>query len=602
MPMADNVELIKEKINLVDYVERYVKLRKRGKNFSGLCPFHKESTPSFSVSPERQVWHCFGCGRGGDVFTFVMEKEGLDFRQSLEYLAKQAGIRLRFDKRRSEEDQRLFDVLEQTTRFFQDNLNNQKIGVKAMSYFTQERRINPELIQKFRLGYAPNSWEQTGKHLLDLGFSEKELESVGLIIRKDPVEGESGWYDRFRNRIVFPIKDRIGRIVGFSARTLDPDPKSAKYVNSPETKIFNKGCLLYGLSLAQETIRKLNYTILVEGHLDVISLHGIGVINVVATQGTALTQSQVELVKRLTNRIIVFFDSDEAGINATLKAIQSALVNNMEVKITTASFGKDADESIRNNPEQTIKDLKNSIDFYQFLLNTARDKINPHDYNVPVQIADFILPSVKIIKNQVKQEALLQKLAGDLNISVNALTREIQKLAEPTDLLSSNQGKAKAILTTKSKITRFEALWQSAGAMLLQIPSSLSKDARLIEVVKDLPEPEPSIPTTTLCMKMIQLLEEKGEITSPTLNSLLTPPELKLADLLALSKLGTITKDQESFLKNLGQIIRDIKIIHTKSQIAKTGRWEDDNQKRTTKLRKLIQELKELQLPPHGQI
>lgn len=366
--MSTTTEDIKARLNIVDVVGQYVKLQKAGSAWKANCPFHQEKTPSFNVNEERNMWHCFGCGKGGDVFAFVMEIEGLEFREALKLLAEKAGVELpeyRSDGRATAETKdRGLEILELATKFYEKQLWESVRG-QAMLAYLRERGLTDESIRTYRLGYAPDGWEHATKFLTSRGFRSEELEQCGLSLRGK--EGR-GFYDRFRDRIMFPIGDILGRIIGYSARVAPGgDENQAKYVNTPETNLYHKSRALYGLSIAKQVIKETGRTILVEGNMDVIALHQAGLPNVVAVSGTALTAEQLGILKRYGKKLALFFDMDKAGQAAAWKSAIAAFGLDFIVEAVALSSGKDAADVNRENPEllrQAVAEAKPAMRYF----------------------------------------------------------------------------------------------------------------------------------------------------------------------------------------------------------------------------------------------
>src|SRR3990167_7220635 len=332
--MNSPVAKIKERLSIEDVVSSYIKLERAGANLKAKCPFHNEKTPSFFVSPSRESYYCFGCGASGDIFTFVEEFEGLDFKGALKLLAARAGIVLEYQNKEEEsEKEKLYKALEESTLYFSNNLKENK---KVLEYL-KSRGLSEDTIKDFRVGFAKDDWRELYNYLKKEGYSDPELERAGLVIKS-----EKGFYDRFRGRIMFPISDSSGRIIAFSGRVFNGDKKSAKYINSPETPIFSKSSVLYGLDRAKESIRKNNFSILVEGQMDLLLSHQAGYRNTVATSGTALSEStetkenvvsNLGLIRRLSENLVLAFDGDKAGLHASERAGRIALSLGMDVKV-----------------------------------------------------------------------------------------------------------------------------------------------------------------------------------------------------------------------------------------------------------------------------
>ena len=348
--MTSPIEEIKSRLSIVDLVQAYIKLEKAGVNFKARCPFHNEKTPSFFVSPSRQAWHCFGCSSGGDHFEFVQKIENVEFPEALRILAEKTGVILhREDPQIRSERTRLLNLLNDAAKFYETNL----VRRKDVGLYLSERGMTGETAKHFRLGYAEPGWENLLGHLKTKGYSEFESEKVGLAIKK---EG-GGYYDRFRSRIMFPLFDSSGRTVGFSGRIFEKDASGqkdadSKYVNTPNTIFYDKSKLLYGFDRAKSEIRKQDTVILVEGQMDLIMSHQAGVMNAVAVSGTALTPEHLRSVRRLADNLIMSFDMDAAGINASERGVALAFAQGFDVKAIVLPHGKDPADLILDNPEE----------------------------------------------------------------------------------------------------------------------------------------------------------------------------------------------------------------------------------------------------------
>ncbi len=437
---------VKQRTDIVEVVSEYVSLQKAGRNFKALCPFHSEKHPSFFVFPEQQTWHCFGaCGTGGDVFSFVMKKEGIDFGQALRLLAQRAGITLSSPEiSKSAEDkkrERLFQINEAAAEYYRHLLFNTKAGEPARAYLSK-RKITPETMEKFRLGFSPDSWEALKKFLMSKGYEERELFEAGLIIEK---EG-GGNYDRFRNRLMFPICDIQGRVTGFGARVLDES--LPKYINSPQTPIFDKSGNLYGIDQAKLAARQKNLVIIVEGYMDVLRAHQHGWQNVVASMGTSVTEKQVAIVKRSSKNIALSLDADAAGEEATLRSAEvlidslekkvtpiptwSGLVKyenilNAEIKVIPLPQGKDPDKVIDESPDLWQNLVEQALPMLDFAFETIISKIDFNKAKDKSLAIQKLLPLVYEIKDPVRQAHYVQKLARRLTISESILAATLRK-------------------------------------------------------------------------------------------------------------------------------------------------------------------------------
>lgn len=417
--MSSSVDKIKEKLNITDVISSYIKLERAGGSFKARCPFHNEKTPSFFVSPDRDSYYCFGCGAKGDIFTFVGEFEGLDFKGALKVLAERAGVELVPENfKLKNERERLFVIMEEASVYFEKNLSSQS---EAISYL-KKRGLEDKTIKEWRIGYALPSWQGLESYLQSMNFSIAEMEKAGLV-KTD--SGRS--YDRFRDRITFPLFDSGGRVIAFSGRILHDDGKSAKYLNSPETELFSKSKTLYGFDKAKFAIKRLDYSILVEGQMDLIMCHQAGYSNAVASSGTALTVSHLEILKRLSNRVIFAFDADNAGFKASARAWQIALSLGMEVKIAELPKGFDPADLIlkdRNKWASSLKESKHIIDFYldQILAEETDER------KIAVKIKNEILPFISVLESNIEKAHYVSKICGKTGIKEEAMWDDLKKV------------------------------------------------------------------------------------------------------------------------------------------------------------------------------
>lgn len=436
---------IKEKLNIVDIVSAYVKLKPAGKNYIGLSPFTNEKTPSFYVSPDRGLYYCFSTSQGGDIFTFVEKMEGLDFRGALKVLAEKAGVSLRpEDRKKWEERDILFAVMEEATKFFQTQI---KTHPKSLEYL-HRRGLEDKTIESFRLGFAPADWRKLKDYLEAKGFSEKHVEHAGLI-KKTP----HGAYDRFRSRIMFPIFDTSGRVVAFSGRIFIEDisratedqKNAAKYLNSPDTPLFNKSEIFFGLDKAKNTIKKYDFAILVEGQMDLLLLHQIGYTNTVAGSGTALTDktqtkegllSHMGLIQRLTKNLLLAYDSDRAGINAARKAARIALSLGMNTKVIIMPNGVDpADYVLAHGKEGWATLVRSAVSIIELLAQRIMSE-ESDTFKIGRRIRDEVLPEIMCISSAVDQDHFLKKVSEITTIPYSALQKDMALIPAHSDSAS----------------------------------------------------------------------------------------------------------------------------------------------------------------------
>ena len=419
------VDEVKQGTDIVAVIAQYTTLSKAGRTLRALCPFHSEKHPSFFVYPEQQSWHCFGsCSTGGDVFSFLMKKENINFGETLRFLAQRAGVtipsKLGKDPERGKKE-RLYQVNEDATRYFHSQLLSSPLAEKARQYLTN-RAVLDKAITDFQLGFSPNSWEALKRHLSKMGYTNDELFDAGLITAS--ADGKA--HDRFRGRLMFPIRDDRGHITGFGTRVLDDS--SPKYINSPQTPIFDKSGSLYGINLAASAIRQLNKAVIVEGYFDVIIAHQYGFANVVASMGTAITDKQVNILKRLTGNLVLALDADSAGEEAMLRCVSYENTLDSELKVILLPEGKDPDDVIKENTStwQELAGKATPVVDYTFDINAAKlDLTTASDKSLA---ARRLLPIIAEIKDMVRQSHYLQKLASLINVNGRNLEAELRKI------------------------------------------------------------------------------------------------------------------------------------------------------------------------------
>lgn len=418
--MNSQTEEIKSKVDIVDIVSEHVQLKQSGANWKAPCPFHNEKTPSFMVSKEKQIWHCFGCGEGGDVFTFVQKIENVEFPEALKILAQKAGVTLkRLDPSLVSQKTKIMDITKLAADFYHKALLQSKEGKIARDYL-DKRLVLPETIEEFHIGYAPDSWDMLLNLLIKKGFRENDIFLAGLVVKND----RGKLYDRFRKRLMFPINDHNGNIVGFTGRILDSSQENqgGKYVNTPQTVIYNKSLIIYGLDKAKKEIKEKDLAVFVEGNMDAVSSHQAGVKNVIASSGTALTLEQLKILQRFTNNLALAFDADLAGQAAAQRGIDNALALGMNIKVIqlpeeiNGQKIKDPDDCIKQGTkfwEKAIKDAASIMDFYFAKVFKQYDKENPLEKK---EIAAKLLKQIAKFSDKVEQDHWLNQLAQKLDV------------------------------------------------------------------------------------------------------------------------------------------------------------------------------------------
>jgi len=478
------VDETKSRLDIVEVISSYIKLQKTGANFRALCPFHSEKKPSFFVSPARQIWHCFGCQKGGDVFGFVKEIEGVEFGDALRILAKKAGVELKPMEPESAdwrtERNRLYEICELATRFFEKQLQSSTTGKEAKEYLLS-RGLSEDSIKKWRLGYSPDTWEGLTEFLVSRGYKREEIVKAGLAIQKEPIgEDLRDAYDRFRGRIIFPIFDLNSQVVGFGGRVFKERDKEevAKYVNTPNTILYDKSRILYGLDKAKVEIRKKDSCVLVEGYTDVIMSHQVETSNVVATSGTALTPYQLKILKRYSENLILGFDMDVAGESATKRGIDLAQIQGFNIKIIRLKGGKDAAEIIQKDKKDWLTSLENPKSILDFYFESAFSGQNSKTPEGKKAISKILLPTIKRIPNQIERGYWIQKLAKELATKDENIEAELEKI-KPEEYPAVYGLEPEEIKTLPPK-SRRELLEERIVILLL-----ISKSPESLEFIND---------------------------------------------------------------------------------------------------------------------
>lgn len=463
----DQIEQIKDKVDIVSLISEYVTLKKAGRNLKANCPFHNEKSPSFVVSPDRQIWHCFGCGEGGDVFEFVKKIENVDFGEALGILADRVGVKLvqvHHDSVQGELRDKIFQINHLVSEYYHYILLNHPTGKEALEYILN-RNVSKKSLELFKIGYAPNSWDSVFKFLSKKGFSPKEMETAGVVVKNQYKES---YYDRFRGRLIFTLKDHRGNVVGFAGRkiTTKKDDKDAKYINTSETPVYIKGNILYGLDLTKDAIRKENKVIIVEGEIDAISSYQSGVTNVVAIKGSALTEGQLKLLKRYTDTLLISLDSDMAGDMAARRGIELAEKMGFSLKVVILTIGKDPDECIKNGISFWKESVKKAVPIYDFYINKALNKYDPNEAEGKKKIVEEVLPAIGKIENIIVKDHYIKLLADRIGVTPEIIQKELLFLQRALKLSSTTTNNVGAI--QKPNKNRSEILEEHMLSLLLQ--------------------------------------------------------------------------------------------------------------------------------------
>ncbi|HWA52325.1 MAG TPA: DNA primase [Patescibacteria group bacterium] len=421
------VEEVKSKINIVDIIGEHVKLNKSGSNYKGLCPFHQEKSPSFMVSSDLQIYKCFGCGEGGDVFTFLEKYEGMEFPEALKYLADKVGIKLTNQNNFvSSNKDVLYEINNLSAKFYNFLLTSHPVGKVALNYLKEERKINSDSIKTFNIGFAPHKKNYLSDYLIKKkGYKKEDLQKAGVVF----ISKGGNIYDRFAGRIIFPISDHRGNVIALAGRQIPPaDPNTGKYINSPQTEIYNKSSSLYGLNLTKDFIKKENKAIVVEGEIDLISSFQIDIKNIVAIKGSAFTIDQAKFLGRFTKEIVLCLDSDFAGIKASIRGIKILEDEDFEVNVVTLGIYKDPDEAAKANPEFLKEKINKAIPVWDFIIDSVVNEFDKNTASGKAKISKELTPLMANIKNKIVQEHYIHKLARILDSSDEAVTEEVEKV------------------------------------------------------------------------------------------------------------------------------------------------------------------------------
>jgi DNA primase len=487
------IDEIKDRLDIVEVISSYLPLQKSGRNYKALCPFHSEKTPSFVVFPESQRWHCFGaCGEGGDIFTFVMKREGWDFRTALEELARRAGVELQprtpAQAQVEEEADRLREILTAAVQYYHHLLRHASEAEAARTYIAK-RALDDETVERFLLGYSLPGWERTRAYLTERGYTVEELVKAGLLVQR---EDGSGTYDRFRDRLMIPIRDVRGRVIGFGARTLVPD-EVPKYINSPQTLLFDKSRTLFGLDLARQAIRREDRAVIVEGYMDVMQAHQAGFANLVAQMGTALTEPQLRQLQRHTRRLVLALDPDAAGVQATLRGVEVAretleqkwepifdprgLVGHearlgAEIRVLRLPRDQDPDDLIREEPQRWATLVKEAVPVVDFYLQILLEGLDQDDTKTKARVVDTLLPVLRAVANPIEREDYIQKIARALRVDARAVQSRLRSAEHRTARLE--RGTARPQEQSSRGVMEADLEGHCLSA-LLQQPSILSQ-------------------------------------------------------------------------------------------------------------------------------
>jgi len=549
--MASDIEEIKSRLNIVDVVSSYIKLEKAGVNYRARCPFHNEKTPSFFVSPARQTWHCFGgCNEGGDIFKFVMKIEGIDFPDALKVLAQRAGVQLKTQDKEWEktktERQTMLNICESACKFYEAQLKKSKTGEEVKEYLLK-RGLKEETINSWRLGYAPATWQGLSDFLIGQGYNKEDIVKAGLASKKD----SQRIFDRFRGRIMFPICDLNSQVIGFTGRIFGSNDDEAKYLNVPNTLLYDKSRVLYGMDKAKMEIRQKDFCVLVEGNVDCIMSHQTGIINCIAVSGTALTPIHLGIIKRYSSNLVLAFDMDLAGNNATKKGIDMALKNGFNVKVMGMVEEKDPADIVLFEGEEKWRELiNNAKPINEFYFNLAFKGRNVDSLEDKKKIVSDLLPIFKKIGNNIEQSYWIESLSHKLKIKEEDIRKEMEKI----DI--EKESFEEVSMIEKEKKSRKELLEESMLNILLI-------DSSRVNLI----EKEEINGLSPLIKEVITAIKEKPDISFEELSrNLGDSPEM--VNLLSSSAISSeiMKESQIEIDKEWDKCLEELRILKEKEQ------------------------------------
>ena len=547
----DQASTVREKIDIVNLISEYIPLKKMGRNFTTTCPFHNETTPSFVVSPERQIWHCFGCAKGGDAFTFLMEYENLEFIEALRILAKKAGVELKLSGSSisSSKKEQIYSLNSLAAEYYHYVLTKHKAGEKALSYLLN-RGMNEKLIKTFNIGFAPSGGEDLSKFLINKKkYSKFDLSEAGLSIPK-----QNRTIDFFRNRIMFPLVDHRGNIVGFSGRVIDSEDQGPKYINTRDTIVYHKGSMFFGLNLAKDEIKKEQVAIVMEGEFDVISAFKEGITNVVGLKGTALTEQQALLLSRFAPKVALCLDQDSAGIEAIKRSIPVLEKRSLTTTVVVAP-DKDPDESLKNNPVAFKIAVKNAAEVYDFMIEKAIKENDPKTAEGKKKITDQILPLLSLVQNEIVKEHYLKKLSQEIDTSFESLLKQIDK---------KNEEPEKKITNQKVKIERREMLEEYLLGLILQSENINEKLTKSKDILITYKFQVPSI--GKIFSELYVIYQKQNDFDVKNISNVLSKELMPIFDkcyLMPLPKFETAVKTEEEIIR----VSKDLRIMSLKERI-----------------------------------
>lgn len=574
----DDVEKIRQKIDIVELIGERIPLKKTGRNFKSACPFHSEKTPSFVVSSERQIFHCFGCGKGGDIFKFLMEYDNLTFPESLKDLADRAGVKLTVSPFRSDKEKRqeaIYALNHLSSQFYNYLLLSHPSGKRALDYLVKVRKLSVPLIKTFSLGFAPGN-DALVKYLVGKKrYRQEDLVNAGLAFKRS-----YGVSDFFKNRIIFPIIDLRGNVIAFSGRQLSEEGNGPKYVNTRETPVYIKGDTVFGIDKAREEIKKEGKVIIVEGEFDVITAHKNGISNIVAVKGTALTENQIRLLKRLTHKFALCFDTDPAGTEAQRRSIQLIEKEGITTTVVVPPHGKDPDELLNESPALFKKAVRDDLNVYDYIVDAAVGEFDSKSADGKKNILEKTLPYLVNIENEVLKEHFFKKLANKIDTTLDALIKQSDKL--------KTEGKESPKPPAKSQLPREEVAEIYLLSLIFQSGNPKDSLVRVRAVLGEVPLSTPSL--EKLLSYLDRYVQKDTDFDTRDFANFI-PEELHVpfdtTYLAPIPELG----DEEHFKRELEKATKHAKILSVKKILNKlTEELKDAESKKDEEKVKTLEE------------
>jgi DNA primase len=552
----DQVAQIREKIDIITFLSEFIPLKKAGRNFKAPCPFHQEKSPSFVVSPDRQIWHCFGCGKGGDVYSFLMEYEHIEFPEALRTLAQRAGIELVQDRQfagTNTKKEQIYKINAASAEFYHYVLTKHPAGKKALSYL-EKRGVNPKVIETFKIGFAPRTGSVLTRYLVGKKkFARDDILDAGIATQRG-----AALSDFFFNRLIFPLSDHRDNIIGFSGRVLDEVSSGPKYINTRETLVYHKGEVFFGLNITKEAIRKENKAILVEGEFDVMTCFEHGVPNVIAIKGTALTEMQVTLISRFAEKIAICFDGDAAGQMALRRSLPLIEKKGLTTSVIVLPGGKDPDEAIKQSGETAFQiAVKNDINIYDYLLKTTLERFDTTLPSGKKAVSDELLPVFAGIDNEIIKEHYLKKLSTELDTTLESIQKEL-------DRKKTRQQEEVIKITKKEKKERVEIIEEYLLALILQSDTPNDVIPHAYQILKDVLDQQRA---GQKIIKYLSDFSEQTESFDPKKFSSFLPAELLQAyDQALLFPLPSF-QDKEKERKEIEKTSLELKEVYIRQKL-----------------------------------